>query len=79
MHNDFRNGNIMVSPASGVVAVLDWEIAHIGDPMRDLGWICTNSWRFGRSELPVGGFGSYADLFRGYETRLGQARSIPLA
>ena len=25
--------------------------------MRDLGWICTNSWRFGRSDLPVGGFG----------------------
>ena len=66
VHNDFRNGNIMVS-RDGVVAVLDWEIAHIGDPMRDLGWICTNSWRFGRSDLPVGGFGTYADLFRGYE------------
>ena len=66
VHNDFRNGNIMVS-ANGVIAVLDWEIAHIGDPMRDLGWICTNSWRFGRSELPVGGFGTYADLFGGYE------------
>ena len=66
VHNDFRNGNIMMSP-QGVVAVLDWEIAHIGDPMRDLGWICTNSWRFGRSELPVGGFGTYDDLFRGYE------------
>ena len=72
VHNDFRNGNIMVSPA-GVVAVLDWEIAHIGDPMRDLGWICTNSWRFGRSELPVGGFGGYADLFRGYERVSGRA------
>jgi aminoglycoside phosphotransferase (APT) family kinase protein len=67
VHNDFRNGNIMVGPA-GVVAVLDWEVAHIGDPMRDLGWICTNSWRFGRSDLPVGGFGEYADLFRGYES-----------
>ena len=66
VHNDFRNGNLMVS-VDGVVAVLDWEIAHIGDPMRDLGWICTNSWRFGRSELPVGGFGTYADLVRGYE------------
>jgi aminoglycoside phosphotransferase (APT) family kinase protein len=67
VHNDFRNGNFMVGP-DGVVAVLDWEVAHIGDPMRDLGWICTNSWRFGRSELPVGGFGEYADLFRGYES-----------
>ncbi len=67
VHNDFRNGNFMVGP-NGVVAVLDWEVAHIGDPMRDLGWICTNSWRFGRSDLPVGGFGEYADLFRGYES-----------
>jgi len=67
VHNDFRNGNFMVDP-NGIVAVLDWEVAHIGDPMRDLGWICTNSWRFGRSDLPVGGFGEYADLFRGYES-----------
>jgi aminoglycoside phosphotransferase (APT) family kinase protein len=71
VHNDFRNGNLMVGP-SGVVAVLDWELAHIGDPMRDLGWICTNSWRFGRSDLPVGGFGTYADLFAGYEAVSGR-------
>jgi aminoglycoside phosphotransferase (APT) family kinase protein len=71
VHNDFRNGNLMVSP-EGIVAVLDWEVAHIGDPMRDLGWVCTNSWRFGRTELPVGGFGEYADLFRGYEEESGQ-------
>ncbi len=67
VHNDFRNGNIMFD-GDGIVAVLDWEVAHIGDPMRDLGWICTNSWRFGRSDLPVGGFGSYADLFAGYQS-----------
>lgn len=67
VHSDFRNGNVMVSP-QGVVAVLDWELAHIGDPMRDLGWVCTNSWRFGRTDLPVGGFGHYEDLFRGYES-----------
>ena len=71
VHNDFRNGNVMFSP-EGVVAVLDWEVAHIGDPMRDLGWICTNSWRFGRSDLPVGGFGHYEDLFAGYESVSGQ-------
>jgi aminoglycoside phosphotransferase (APT) family kinase protein len=66
VHNDFRNGNLIVDE-QGIVAVLDWELAHIGDPMRDLGWICTNSWRFGRRDLPVGGFGEYADLFLGYE------------
>jgi aminoglycoside phosphotransferase (APT) family kinase protein len=70
VHNDFRNGNIMVSP-SEVVAVLDWELAYIGDPMRDLGWICVNSWRFG-SNQPVGGFGEYEDLFIAYERESGQ-------
>jgi hypothetical protein len=47
-------------------------VAHIGDPMRDLGWICTNSWRFGVSDKPVGGFGEYADLFAGYESVSGE-------
>jgi len=70
VHNDFRNGNFLVNEQE-VVAVLDWEIAHIGDPMRDLGWICVNSWRFG-ADQPVGGFGSYEDLFRGYEEVSGQ-------
>jgi aminoglycoside phosphotransferase (APT) family kinase protein len=70
VHNDFRNDNVMFD-ADGVVAVLDWEVAHIGDPMRDLGWICTNSWRFGRSDLPVGGFGTRDDLYAGYESIAG--------
>ncbi|MGH0035094.1 MAG: phosphotransferase family protein [Myxococcota bacterium] len=67
VHNDFRNGNFMVS-SEGIVAVLDWELAHVGDPMRDLGWLCTNSWRFGVRDRPVGGFGDREDLFRGYES-----------
>ena len=56
VHGDFRNGNLMVGP-DGVRAVLDWELAHVGDPMADLGWICVNSWRFGVTDKPVGGFG----------------------
>jgi hypothetical protein len=39
--------------------------------MRDLGWMCTNSWRFGASD-PVGGFGQYEDLFQGYEDESGK-------
>jgi aminoglycoside phosphotransferase (APT) family kinase protein len=66
VHGDFRNGNLMIGP-DGVRAVLDWEIAHVGDPMADLGWICTNAWRFGRLDLPVGGFGLREDLWAGYE------------
>jgi aminoglycoside phosphotransferase (APT) family kinase protein len=71
VHNDFRNGNLMVTPA-GITGVLDWEVCHLGDPMRDLGWICTNSWRFGKRDLAVGGFGHYEDLFAGYESVAGQ-------
>jgi aminoglycoside phosphotransferase (APT) family kinase protein len=66
VHGDFRNGNLIIG-ADGVRAVLDWEIAHFGDPMEDLGWICVNSWRFGEIDKPVGGFGSREELFAGYE------------
>lgn len=67
VHGDFRNGNLIIGP-DGVRAVLDWEIAHIADPMEDLGWICTAPWRFGMIDLPVGGFGLREDLWAGYES-----------
>ncbi|OGA58553.1 MAG: hypothetical protein A2710_23290 [Burkholderiales bacterium RIFCSPHIGHO2_01_FULL_64_960] len=66
VHGDFRNGNLVVD-AGGVRAVLDWELAHLGDPMEDLGWFCVNAWRFGAVERPAGGFGSRAELFAAYE------------
>jgi hypothetical protein len=71
VHGDFRNGNLMMTPERGVVAVLDWELAHLGDPVRDLGWLATNSWRFGRSDLEVGGFGTIDDMLAGYESASG--------
>ena len=66
VHGDFRNGNLMVDPETGLVAVLDWELAHLGDPAEDLGWLCTASWRFGQPGRRVGGFGAVADLLAGY-------------
>lgn len=66
VHGDFRHGNLIIGP-DGVRAVLDWELAHFGDPMEDLGWICVNSWRFGEIDKPVGGFGMREELFAGYE------------
>lgn len=77
LHGDFRNGNIMFDPEKGVAAILDWELAHIGDPAEDMGWICTNSWRFGRPDRPVGGFGDYADLLAGYASAGGRAIDLP--
>lgn len=66
VHGDFRCGNLIVAP-DGLRAVLDWELAHIGDPMEDLGWLCVRSWRFGHDALPVGGFGTREALFEAYE------------
>ncbi|MDB4476171.1 phosphotransferase family protein [bacterium] len=75
VHGDFRNGNLMVTP-QGIAAVLDWELAQIGDPIRDLGWLCVNSWRFGKDALPVGGFGTIEDLLDGYSQTSGVDVSV---
>lgn len=65
VHGDFRNGNLIVGP-DGLRAVLDWELAHVGDPFEDLGWLCVRAWRF-KGPGRVGGFGSREDLFAAYE------------
>lgn len=77
LHADFRNGNLMIDPDKGVAAVLDWELSHLGDPAEDLSWLCVNSWRFGRSDKPVGGFGEYQELLEGYAEAGGA--EIPLS
>jgi aminoglycoside phosphotransferase (APT) family kinase protein len=73
VHGDFRNGNLMID-SDGVRGVLDWELAHRGDPAEDLGWLCVKAWRFGAAG-PVGGFGSRADLIEGYTEAGGRAPS----
>jgi aminoglycoside phosphotransferase (APT) family kinase protein len=65
VHGDFRLGNLIVDEG-GLAAVLDWELAHLGDPREDIAWICVNSWRFGYSEKRVGGFGDLKDLLKAY-------------
>ena len=65
VHGDFRSGNFIVDP-SGLAAVLDWELAHLGDGAEDLGWLCVNAWRFGIWQKPVGGFGDRDALYDAY-------------
>jgi aminoglycoside phosphotransferase (APT) family kinase protein len=65
VHGDFRHGNLIVG-AEGLRAVLDWELAHLGDPLDDISWLCVKAWRFG-VDLPVGGFGTYDQLLDSYE------------
>jgi aminoglycoside phosphotransferase (APT) family kinase protein len=72
VHGDYRMGNIIFGP-EGVRAILDWELAHIGDPLEDLGWICVRSWRFGNDHLPVGGVGQREEFWHAYEEAGGYA------
>lgn len=71
VHGDFRLGNLMVDE-NGLVAVLDWELAHLGDPREDIAWICVNSWRFGVTERRVGGFGDLNMLLDTYNKTSGK-------
>ena len=65
VHGDFRLGNLLVGP-DGLRGVLDWELAHAGDPAEDVGWLCAPPWRFG-GVREVGGFAALDDLLRAYE------------
>jgi aminoglycoside phosphotransferase (APT) family kinase protein len=43
VHGDFRLGNMMIGPEGRIRAVLDWELATLGDPLADFGWL-VSSW-----------------------------------
>ncbi len=72
VHADFRTGNFMVGP-EGLRAVLDWEFTHFGDPMEDIGWLCTRDWRFGCVDRPVGGLCDRDRFYAAYEAASGRA------
>jgi aminoglycoside phosphotransferase (APT) family kinase protein len=71
VHGDYRLGNFLVGPA-GLRGVLDWELAHRGDPAEDIGWLCAPAWRFGGSG-EVGGFGTLPELLHAYTAAGGEA------
>lgn len=70
-HGDYRMGNLMVE-GSRLTGVLDWEIAHFGDPHEDLAFGCMAVWRFARYDRPALGLGSLADYFAAYEAESGR-------
>jgi aminoglycoside phosphotransferase (APT) family kinase protein len=44
MHGDYHLANVMIdNHAPSIAAIVDWELATIGDPLLDLGWLLT-SW-----------------------------------
>ncbi len=72
VHGDFRMGNLMVD-ADGLAAVLDWELAHLGDAHEDLAYGCMNVWRFGHIDRPAFGCAALEPYFAAYEAESGRA------
>jgi aminoglycoside phosphotransferase (APT) family kinase protein len=71
VHGDYRLGNLLVDEG-GLVAALDWELAHLGDPLEDLAWFSIRAWTFG-GDGEVAGVGTIDELVSAYEAASGQA------
>ncbi|HSS33975.1 MAG TPA: phosphotransferase family protein [Solirubrobacterales bacterium] len=62
VHGDYRLGNVMYAPAEPrLLAVLDWEMATIGDPLADLGYM-TAMWA--QAEDPYNAVGDLSSVTR---------------
>ena len=70
-HGDFRVGNFAVD-ADGLVSVLDWEFAHVGDPVGDVAWPIVRAWRFGAEERRLGGVGEVEPYLERYNELTGR-------
>ena len=46
VHADYRAGNFLYE-GGHITAILDWEMAHLGDPMEDLAWAVLQFWTTG--------------------------------
>ena len=71
IHGDYRLGNVLVA-GHELSGVLDWELAHLGDPHEDLAYACMTVWRFARIDRPAAGLASLEDWFAAYEAAGGR-------
>ena len=44
VHGDYRSGNFLFDPDGNIKGILDWEMAHLGDPLEDLAWSLDPLW-----------------------------------
>lgn len=44
VHGDYRTGNFLYDEDGKIIAVLDWEMAHLGDPLEDVCWAADPLW-----------------------------------
>ncbi len=82
VHGDYRLGNLIFhADRPSVRAVLDWEMATIGDPLADVGYLVATYAQHGEPPSPLEfspvtrlpGFASRDDLVRRYRERSGRS------
>jgi aminoglycoside phosphotransferase (APT) family kinase protein len=74
VHGDFRIGNLAVTDR--LVAVLDWEFAHVGDPVEDVSWPLVRAWRFGADARRLGGVGDVEPYLDRYNQLTGRGVTL---
>ena len=70
IHGDYRIGNVVVDER-GLVGILDWEFAHLDDPVRDLAFGMVRAWRFGVDDKRFGGIADADEYVERYNERTG--------
>jgi aminoglycoside phosphotransferase (APT) family kinase protein len=74
VHGDFRLGNLAVT--DHLVSVLDWEFAHVGDPVEDVAWPIVRAWRFGADARRLAGVGEVEPYLERYNELAGREITI---
>jgi aminoglycoside phosphotransferase (APT) family kinase protein len=70
VHGDYRTGNFLYDADGHIRGILDWEMAHLGDPLEDLAWSINRIWCWARDGR-VGGLTSKEDAIRIWEESSG--------
>jgi aminoglycoside phosphotransferase (APT) family kinase protein len=70
VHGDYRIGNLVVRE-DGLAGVLDWEFAHLDDPVRDVAFSLVRAWRFGVPDKRLGGVGAVEPYIERYNELTG--------
>jgi aminoglycoside phosphotransferase (APT) family kinase protein len=70
VHGDYRTGNFLYDADGEIHGILDWEMAHLGDPLEDLAWSINPVWRWAGDER-AGGLVPTEDAIRIWEEASG--------
>jgi len=54
VHGDYRVGNFLYRADGSIHGIVDWEMAHFGDPIEDLAWSFNESWQWAKDGRPGG-------------------------